>query len=246
MVQWVTRTQLPDLTEAFCRKLDAITAQGDGPLPVALTGGRSAGAFYEAWAAHGVSPRFQFYWSDERLVPGDDADSNVKLGMDKLLERAGVTEERIHAPRTALAARECAADYAASIRLHVPRGGQSAPRFALILLGMGADGHTGSLFPGRNPYEDEEQLVRAVAATPSHSHDRITFTPVLLNAAKEVWFLVTGAAKAWAVEQLAQRKAKAEQIPALAVSPEETAITIFADEGSTGGRDYGRLSTIET
>ncbi|MGH9476868.1 MAG: 6-phosphogluconolactonase [Terriglobales bacterium] len=245
MVEWVTRAQLPELTEAFCRKLDAVAAETAGGLPVALTGGRSAGAFYEAWALHGVDARWQFYWSDERLVPGDDDDSNVKLGMEKLMHPAQVAEDRIHAPRTALPGKECAADYAATLRLSVSANSGGTPEFPLLILGMGADGHTGSLFPGRNPYEQQEKLVRAVAATPAHSHDRITFTPQLINAARQVWFLVTGAAKAWAVEQLAERKATVEQFPALVVDPAVTSITVFADESSTGGRNYRRMDAIK-
>ncbi|TAN23934.1 MAG: 6-phosphogluconolactonase [Acidobacteria bacterium] len=236
-LEWITHAALPELTAAFCRKLKTVLTE-PGDAAVALTGGRSAGAFYDAWAASGVDPRWQFYWSDERLVEPNDPDSNVKLGRERLFGPSKVAEEHIHAPRTALAGEKCATDYATSIRLAVPAGEGATPAFPLIILGMGADGHTGSLFPGRNPYEEQEKLVRAVAATPAHPHARITFTPQLINAAQQVWFLVTGAAKAWAVEQLAERKLAIEQFPALAVDPQRTKITIFADEGSTGGRDY--------
>ncbi|MGH9487751.1 MAG: 6-phosphogluconolactonase [Terriglobales bacterium] len=242
MVEWVTRAGLGELTEEFCRRLAEVTVAA-GAIPVALTGGRSAGIFYDAWVAQGVNARMEFYWSDERLVPDNDTDSNVKLGRERLLLPGKVGEEGIHAPRTALAGTACAADYAASIRLAVPPGKTGIPSFPLIILGMGADGHTGSLFPGRNPFEEQEKLVRAVEAAQAHPHARITFTPELINAAQRVWFVITGAAKAWAVEQLVRRTATPEQIPALAVDPGAVGITIFADEGSTGGQDYGVIGT---
>ncbi|MGH9412180.1 MAG: 6-phosphogluconolactonase [Terriglobales bacterium] len=239
-MEWVTHAALPELTAAFCRRLQTVLAPhaAQAPVPVALTGGRSAGAFYDAWAEAGVDRRWQFYWSDERLVASDDPDSNVKLARERLLDPGKVAEERIHAPRTALAAGACAADYATSIRVALPAGAGGPPVFPLIILGMGADGHTGSLFPGRDPHEEEERLVRAVEPASAHPHQRITFTPRLINAAEQVWFLITGAAKAWAVEQLAERKEAVQQIPALVVDPNQTRITIFADEGSTGGRHY--------
>ncbi|MGH9467336.1 MAG: 6-phosphogluconolactonase, partial [Terriglobales bacterium] len=236
--EWVTRAALRDLTEVFCQRLQQMGKQ-PGALSVALTGGRSAGAFYDAWAAQGVDTRWRFFWSDERMVPAEDPDSNVKLGWDRLLGPGMVAAERVHAPHTGLEADACAADYAQSIRteLGMERGG--TPVFPLVILGMGADGHTGSLFPGRDPFADQDRLVRAVEPTTAHPHARITFTPRLINAAQEVWFLVTGAAKAWAVEQLAQRTAPVEQFPALAVDPSLVKITVFADESSTGGRRYG-------
>lgn len=238
MVEWVTGP-MAELTAEFCRRLEARMRQAPEEMAVALTGGRSAGAFYDAWAAQGVDPRLRFYWSDERVVPPADADSNFKLAHERLLRPGKVAEEHIHAPLTSLPPEECAAAYAAEIRQRVASGTHGTPVFPLIILGMGADGHTGSLFPGRDPYLDQDLLVRAVAETPAHPHPRITFTPRLLNAATHVWFLITGAAKAWAVEQLAQRTATVEQIPALVVDPAAVRITIFADEGSTGGRKYG-------
>jgi 6-phosphogluconolactonase len=236
MVEWVTRPALPELTAEFCRRMEDRLQQASGEMAVALTGGRSAGPFYDAWAARGVDSRLRFYWSDERVVPPTDPDSNYKLAHDRLLRPGKVPEDHVHAPLTSLPPAECAAAYAAEIRQRIVSGTQGTPVFPLIILGMGADGHTGSLFPGRDPYEDQDLLVRAVAETGAHPHPRITFTPRLLNAATHVWFLITGAAKAWAVEQLAQRTASVIQIPALVVDPQAVRITIFADEGSTGGR----------
>lgn len=229
MLEWVTPPTLPELLDEFYRRLDRLAQQSSGACPIALTGGGSAAVFYDAWATHGVASQFRFYWSDERMVPLDDPDSNFKLARDRLLSPGRVAQASLHPAPTGLPAPACAAAYAEEIRQGVPAGPDVTPQFALIILGMGADGHTGSLFPGRDPYADDAQLVRAVEGTAAHPHARITFTPRLINAAERVWFVVTGEKKAWALAQLAQRTASVEQVPALVVDPRLTRVTIFAD-----------------
>ncbi len=236
MLAWVTRPTLAELTAEFCQRIEAAGSATAGECAVALTGGSSAAVFYEAWAARGVGPQFRFYWSDERLVPPNHPDSNYRLAADRLLRPAQVPETHAHPAPTYLAPVACAAAYATEIRRQVAPGADGVPRFSLVILGLGADGHTGSLLPGRDPHAEDDLLVRAVEGSPAHPHRRVTFTPKLINAAARVWFVVTGAPKAWAVEQLAGRTAPLEQVPALAVDPKTTQITIFADQESTGGR----------
>ncbi|HXE32088.1 MAG TPA: 6-phosphogluconolactonase [Terriglobales bacterium] len=238
MIEWVTRPTLGEVTEEFCQRLRAQTGVLKGESEIALTGGQSAAVFYDALAAHGVPGRLRYYWSDERLVPPDDPDSNVKLAQDHLLRPADVARKHVFAPDTSLPPEECAAAYAELIRKQVQGGPVSTPQFPLIILGLGEDGHTGSLFPGRDPYLHDDDLVRAVEATPAHPHPRITFTPKLINAATHVWFVITGAKKAWAVEQLAQRTATPTQVPALVVDPDRVRITVFVDPAATQGHRY--------
>jgi len=227
MLEWVTRPQPEEVTAEFSRRLHQLATPLAGEYSVALTGGESAAVFYDALAEAGVPSRLRFYWSDERVVPPNDPDSNFKLAADHLLRPAHVEEKHVFPAPTELPPAECAAAYAAEIRKRIPGGPISTPQFPLIILGLGVDGHTGSLFPGRDPYVDDDLLVRAVEPTLDHPHPRITFTPKLINAATHVWFVVTGEKKAWAVEQLAQRTASVEQVPALVVDPDRTRITIF-------------------
>lgn len=234
MLTWVTRPTREELTAEFCQRLDQSVKVLDGEFAVALTGGESAAVFYDAWARHGVSDRLRFYWSDERMVARSDPDSNFKLAADHLLGPGGVAEAHLHPVPTQLAGAQCAAAYAEEIRRKVPGRPSGTPQFPLVILGLGADGHTGSLFPGRDPHKDDDALVRAVQGTAAHPHERITFTPKLINAAREVWFVVTGAKKAWAVQQLAERGAEVTQVPSLAVDPRSTRVTIFADADSAG------------
>lgn len=236
MLDWVTGPTLPEVTEEFCRRLHEHAGILQGDYAVALTGGQSAAAFYDALARSGVPGRLRFYWSDERVVPLDDPDSNFNLARNHLLAPAQVAETHVHPAPVALPPAECAAAYSVEIGKRVQGGPVSTPQFPLIILGLGEDGHTGSLFPGRDPYQDDELLVRAVEPTTTHPHPRITFTPKLINAATRVWFVVTGKKKAWALEQLALRTAKVEQVPALVADPNQTRITIFAGPDAMQGR----------
>lgn len=238
MPEWVHRDTLPELTAEFSRRLRLLAASAGPALPLALTGGSSAAVFYDGLAQAGVPDALQFYWSDERMVPGNDPDSNFKLAEEHLLRPAAVAAARIHPAPTLLEPGACAAAYAKDIQERVGLEGESVPRFPVIILGLGADGHTGSLFPGRDPYTDDDLLVRAVHGTAVHPHARITFTPKLINHAREVWFVITGANKAWAVEQLADRTANVKKVPALVVDPTKTQVVIFADASATGGRRY--------
>lgn len=238
MLEWVHRDTLPELTAEFSRRLRQLAVSGGPALPLALTGGSSAAVFYDGLVQAGVPGSLQFYWSDERMVPGNDPDSNYKLAEDHLLQPAGIETARIHPAPTLLEPAACAAAYATDIRGRVGRESEDVPQFPVIILGLGADGHTGSLFPGRDPYADDDLLVRAVHGTAVHPHARITFTPQLINRALQVWFVITGANKAWAVEQLAERKAAVSKVPALAVDPGRTQVVIFADASATGGRRY--------
>lgn len=227
MLEWVGAATLPDLTAEFSRRLRQDAGGAGGEYAVALTGGSSAAVFYDALAAHGVPDGVRFFWSDERLVPPTDPDSNFKLAEDHLLCPADVPRAHVFPAPTHLEPIACAAAYAAEIRKRVPAGEAGVPRFPLIILGLGEDGHTGSLFPKHDPYQDDGLLVRAVDGTTAHPHPRITFTPRLINAAAQVWFVITGAKKNWAVEQLRLRTAAPEQVPSLAVDPDKTRIAVF-------------------
>jgi 6-phosphogluconolactonase len=229
MIEWITTAAGQDATGEFCRRLHSQASILKGEYAVALTGGNSARVYYDALARTGVPARLRFYWSDERLVPPSDPDSNYKLAADHLLLSTGVEDGHVFRPDTSLPPQECAADYAATIRKHVEGGPISTPQFPLIILGLGEDGHTGSLFPGRDPFEDNDLLVRAVEPTTQHPHPRVTFTPKLINNASRVWFVITNceSKKAWAVDQLRKRAASPTQVPALTVDPDQTRVTIF-------------------
>lgn len=174
---------------------DAIA--GRGAFHWALSGGSTPKALFALlalpeWAGRFDWKRTHIWWSDERNVPPDSPESNFRLANDMLLSRVPIPPENVHRVLTELGAEEAAADYEARIQKRVPGRGHC---FDLVLLGMGDDGHTASLFPGTLDLIPADRLVVA-HWVPKVQMMRITFTPALINAAANVMFLVTGAAKA--------------------------------------------------
>ncbi len=234
--EWIVRAAAVEVAEVFCERMAQRLArsrqEARGPLSVALTAGHSAYAFYHAMAAR-FGPDgwrgedFRFLWSDERLVPPEHPDSNYRLALESLLAPAGIAAAQVH--RVLAEAPDAPARYAETLRQVLPPGRNGIPRVDVLILGMGDDGHTASLFPHTNLYFENERLVRGVPGTPEHPHDRATFTPLLINAAEEVWFLLTGEGKADATARLYARDSPPEDIPALVVDPAQTRIVHFLD-----------------
>jgi len=193
---------------------------------VALSGGSTPRDLYRLLADPGSPFRsrvpweaLRIFWGDERHVPPDHPDSNYRMAREALLERAPIPAHnvhRIHAeePDAARAASAYAETLAAAFRL----AAGETPRFDLVLLGLGPEGHTASLFPGSPALHDAEHLVAApwVEAVGAH---RITLTPRVLNAAARVVFLVAGEEKAPAVRAVLQGDASPDLYPARAVQP---------------------------
>lgn len=166
---------------------------------VALSGGSTPRATYtllasDEFAARVDWPRVHVFWGDERCVPPDHPESSFRLAHEALLSCVPIPSGNIHRVRGELEPEMAAQAYAAELRTFF---GAPWPRFDLVLLGMGNDGHTASLFPGSVALGETARPVVAVTAhyqdRPAH---RVTLTPPAINAAQQVFFLVTGAAKA--------------------------------------------------
>lgn len=164
------------------------------------------------------------FWGDERAVPLSDPQNNYRMVTETLLSRVSVPEENIHRVRTELPPEEAAAEYARELSSFF--GGP--PRFHFVLLGMGADGHTASLFPGSDALREERRLV---VATHQTGTQRITLTLPVLNAAAEVLFLVTGAAKAPALAATLEGPADPD-LPAALVKPASGRLCWLVDEAA--------------
>lgn len=178
-----------------------------GRFVVALSGGSTPRLVYPLLASPARSDavdwsRVEFFWGDERAVPPDHAESNYGVARKMLLDHlAGLRSGAVHrmpADDTDRAA--SAAAYERTIRsLFTP----DEPRFDLIWLGMGPDGHTASLFPGASTLEERQHMVvTATAPTTMAVANRMTFTLPLINAARAVLFVVAGADKAIAVRSV--------------------------------------------
>jgi 6-phosphogluconolactonase len=150
--------------------------------------------------------RVHLFWSDERAVPPDHLESNFGMVRRELLLRIPIPSENVHrmdAERPNLG--RVAQEYEEVLRRYLRLDPNGFPRFHVVLLGMGVDGHTASLFPGSRKLRDTLRWV----STPIHPKlrsRRMTLTLPVLNAAHQVLFLVTGAEKAWAVREVLQGK----------------------------------------
>jgi 6-phosphogluconolactonase len=144
--------------------------------------------------------KMRIFFGDERTVPPDHPDSNFRAAYETLLDVAPIPNDAIFRMHCELGADKAAARYEQAIREEFNLAPGELPRFDVILLGLGTDGHTASLFPGTPALEERERLV-VPNPVPQLNTTRLTLTFPVLNAAKTVLFLVTGNDKAPAVRQ---------------------------------------------
>jgi 6-phosphogluconolactonase len=142
------------------------------------------------------------FWGDERLVPPDDPGSNYGAARETLLSRVPIPVENIHRIKGELPAAAAVADYTEQLRawaaVYDPDAPYPWPRFDLVLLGLGEDGHTASLFPG-SPVGADAPVMAVTADYQGRPAGRVTLTPPVFNDARRVFFLVSGEGKADAV-----------------------------------------------
>ncbi|MET0284715.1 MAG: 6-phosphogluconolactonase [Polyangiales bacterium] len=196
--------------------IEAVTKRGRFTL--ALSGGSTPKALYKLLAEHPELPwaNIELFFGDERAVPPDHADSNARMARETLTRMSFVPEARVHRMRAELPAKEAAADYEHTLRLFFPH--TRVPHFDLILLGMGPDGHTASLFPHTAALQEQSAWVAANWVEKLASH-RLTLTYPVLNAAAHVLFLIAGADKAPALQQVLEGDAPIDDYPSRGVKP---------------------------
>jgi 6-phosphogluconolactonase len=181
---------------------DELAAAARAGLSIVLTGGKSPGRAYELAAAREPDwSRATLWWGDERCVPPDDERSNFRLAREKLLDRVAVQPREVHRIRGEAGAEAAAAEY---------DGELEGASLDLVLLGIGPDGHTASLFPGQPSLEERERRAIPAEAKLEPFVERVTLTVPVLCSAPEVLFLVTGEGKADAVERAFGRPPSAE------------------------------------
>ncbi len=160
--------------------------------------------------------RVQVLWGDERCVPPHHAESNYRMARETLLDRVPVPAANVHRIHGEDDPASAAKAYEATLRALLRR--PAAARIDLILLGLGEDGHTASLFPGSAAVHEQTRWVMAAHAA-AGSMWRITLTPAVINAAAEVLFLVSGAAKAGILRRVLEGPRRPQSLPAQAIAP---------------------------
>lgn len=211
---------------------EAINAHGR--FAVSLAGGTTPKAAYDLLATPAYASALDWnkvdvFFGDERCVPPDSTQSNYKTANDAFLSKVGVPAANVRRMRGEDDPVDAASAYAAELRNALG----DEPRFDLIMLGMGPDGHTASLFPGSDPLEGDELLARAVYAS-SQQQWRITLTPRVLNNAHTVAFAAEGAGKAWVLKAVREGPYDPVKLPSQIIAPHDGRLVWLVDRAAAG------------
>jgi len=210
---------------------DALAERGS--FRVALAGGSTPRKLYALLVDAAVDwSRVEVFFGDERCVAPDHADSNFRMAREALLAHVALPRENVHRiPAEEADPRRAARLYESELRAAFGCGPDDVPRFDLVLLGMGADGHTASLFPGTSALEERTALVAANWVEKLASA-RVTLTWRALNAARQVLFLVAGADKAAALREVLEGPSDVQRLPAQGVRPEAGQLVWLVDRAA--------------
>lgn len=207
-----------------------------GRFTVALSGGSTPKNLFNLLATNARNSlpwdRMFFFWGDERHVPPKDPESNYRMADEAMLSKVPVPAENVFRmagenPDAAAAAES----YEQTLRKFFQLNPGEFPRFDLILLGMGPDGHTASLFPGTAGLQEKSRLVIANWVEKLKTH-RLTFTLPVLNAARCVAFLVSGTDKAPALRAVLEDNVPGDQYPSKLVQPKDGKLIWFLDRAA--------------
>lgn len=209
--------------------------QARGRFLAAISGGGTPGALFTLLAGEPYRAQVNWkdthiFWADERLVPPDDAGSNYRQAMDALLSRVPLPDENILRIKGELEPAEASEEYARTLKRFASPP-LDWPRFDLTLLGMGADGHTASLFPG-SPAAASTPTLAVAADYQGRPAQRVTLTPLVFNAARQVVFLVTGESKSAALARVIKGGYYPEELPAQRIRPTKGILTWLVDQAA--------------
>lgn len=220
-----------EVAEAFSNYFLELT-KGQEEIHVALSGGSTPKVIFDILAADFADKvdwgRIHFYWGDERCVPPTDEQSNYKMTVDHLFSKLAIPASNIHRVLGENDPNAEAMRYANLLEINLDRVG-GIPQFDLVILGMGDDGHTASIFPHEiELWEAEDHCV--VATHPESGQKRVSINGKVINIAKEVVFLVTGSSKAEKVQAIIDQTENFLKYPAALVKPSSGKLKWFLDK----------------
>lgn len=211
-----------------------------GRFTAALSGGSTPKRLYELLAEPPFRERVEWekvelFWGDERAVPPDHREANFRVAHEALLAKLELPARQIHRMRTEEEDRDTVArDYQNEIaRVFGVSPAGAPPCFDLVLLGLGADGHTASLFPHTQALKETSRWVVA-CFVPQIGAERISLTPRIINRASHVLFLVAGEEKAQALAEVLEGTYDPERLPAQLIQPSAGRLVWFVDDAAAG------------
>jgi 6-phosphogluconolactonase len=215
---------------------EAVAARGRAR--IAISGGSTPKPAFQLladpnqpWRARMPWENLDLYWVDERTVPPDAADSNYRMTREALLDHVPLKPEQIHRMEGELDPHVAASRYESELRNSFRLEGAESPRFDLIALGMGDDGHTASLFPHTEAIHEMSRLVIA-NQVPQKDTWRITLTWPVINHASSVFFLIAGADKAEILNQVLTGPRDPEKLPSQLIWPSSGILTLILDKAA--------------
>ncbi len=236
---WI-HNSVEDLNNAASESIAEILTQAvhlRGTANIGLSGGSSPIGVYEALAqnqSHYSVPwsEVHFFWGDERCVPPEYSDSNYRQAFDNFLSKIPASAENIHRIKGELSPQDAVSDYI-HVLSNFAKGKTPWPVFDIALMGMGEDGHTASLFPGRiSPGEDVSPVIQVNASCQDRPAARVTLTPMVFNASRNVIFLIVGEAKARMLQIALSDHLDPENIPVQRIQPAQGNIIWHVDSSA--------------
>jgi 6-phosphogluconolactonase len=209
-----------------------------GRARIALSGGSTPRAAFQLladpcqpWRSRMPWERLDLYWVDERAVPPDHAESNYRMTREALLDHVPLKPCQIHRMEGELEPEIAAARYESELRSSFRLEGAEIPRFDLVALGMGDDGHTASLFPHTQAIHEMSRLVTA-NHVPQKDTWRITLTWPVIDRASSVFFLIAGADKALIIKEVLTGPRDPERLPSQLIWPVSGILTLILDKAA--------------
>ncbi len=225
---------------AACHFVEMVSeaAEANGRARIAISGGSTPKAAFQLLADPEQAYRkrmpwdaLELFWVDERTVPPDHPDSNFNMTRQALLDHVPLQSHQIHRIEGELQPEAAAARYESELRNAFRLEGAETPRFDLISLGIGDDGHTASLFPHTAAIHEMGRLVTA-NHVPQKDTWRITLTWPVINQARSVFFLIAGADKAERVHEVFIGPRDPERLPSQLIWPSSGILTLFLDKAA--------------
>lgn len=225
------KNDLDEISEAAAGLFVAIAIEAvatRGKFSVALAGGSTPRALYSLLASEKYREKIKwskvrFFFGDERNVPPDSTESNYRMANETLFTPLGVDAKTVHRWKTELDPPDAASEYERELQANGP--------LDLVLLGLGSDAHTASLFPRTDALDERERLAVANWVENLGDH-RLTMTFAAINAARDVVFLVSGSEKANAVAEVLEGRSRSDDLPAQRVKPVNGNLFWFLDNAA--------------
>ena len=209
-----------------------------GRVRIAISGGSTPKAMFHLLADPAQHYRqripwqaLELFWVDERMVPPNHPESNYRMTREALLDHVPLRPENIHRIEGELEPHEAADRYEFALRQSFRLEGAESPRFDILALGMGDDGHTASLFPHTEAIHEMSRLATA-NAVPQKDTWRVTLTWPVINQAREVFFLIGGAEKSGILREVLLGPGDVERLPSQLIWPASGILTMILDKAA--------------